>query len=292
VLPQAVLQLTKAHLGTFAVGSTGQYRLTVHNAGSTESPGPLLLTDTLPDGLSYAAAAGTGWTCAAGTTVSCSHPAALAAGASTELVLTVQVLPAAFDPISRQIRNTATVTGTGSPPASATDTAPVRALSVLAISKKLLSYADNVATYRITVVNRGPNPTDGSVTVTDRLPTGLRLRTVHGTDWQCDGTVSCLRGTALPAGASSTVTVVATVSAPAGGTITNTATVTGAGTSGPATTSSAVLAVSANGGGSASTGSGGLAQTGRDTRHPLNVAFGMLLAGIGLLLLARRRRRS
>src|SRR6185312_11386001 len=96
VLPQAVLQLTKTHLGTFAVGSTGQYRLTVHNAGSTESPGPLQLTDPLPDGLSYAGATGAGWTCtAAGAAVSCDHPAALAADASSELLLTVNVLPAA-----------------------------------------------------------------------------------------------------------------------------------------------------------------------------------------------------
>ncbi|HEU5269534.1 MAG TPA: LPXTG cell wall anchor domain-containing protein, partial [Jatrophihabitans sp.] len=281
------------HLGTFTVGSAGQYRLTVHNAGSTESPGPLVLTDTLPDGLIFAAATGTGWTCtgSSGTAVSCSHPAALAVDASTELVLTVDVLPAAFDPVSRQIQNTATVTGTGSPPASATDTAPVRAVPALRISKKLLSYADDVATYRITVANLGPTATDGTVTVTDRLPTGLRLRTVSGADWHCDSTVICVRSTPLPAGRSSTVTLTATVTAPAGGTITNVASVTGAGTSGPAT-SSAVLAVSANGGSGSGSGSGGLAQTGRDTRYPLELALGLVMVGFGLLLLARRRRRQ
>jgi large repetitive protein len=290
VLPQAVLQLTKTHLAPFTVGSAGQYRLTVHNAGSTESPGPLLLTDTLPDGLSYASATGTGWTCTAtGATVSCDHPAALAADGSSELLVTVQVLPAAFDPASRQIQNTATVSGGGSPPASATDTAPVSGSSVLAIGKKLVSYAGNTATYRITVSNRGPNATDGRLTVTDRLPTGLRLRSVHASDtsWQCDSTVICLRSAALPVGASSAITIVATVAAPAGSTITNTATVTGgSGPPGPAA-SSAVLAVNASGG-----GSGGLAQTGRDNRHPLNLAAGLLIAGLGLLLLGRRRRRS
>jgi len=251
-----------------------------------------VLTDTLPNGLSYLSATGTGWTCAAtGATVTCNHPAALAADASSDLVLTVKVLPAAFDPASRQIQNTATVTGGGSAPAGATDTAPVSGSSVLTIGKKLVSYADDTATYRITVSNRGPNATAGLITVTDRLPTGLRLRSVHASDasWQCDGTVICQRSAALPVGVSSVITIVATVTAPAGSTITNTATVTGgSGTPGPATTSSAVLAVSASGSG----GSGGLAQTGRDTRHPLNLAVGLLLAGLGLLLLGRRRRRS
>jgi uncharacterized repeat protein (TIGR01451 family)/fimbrial isopeptide formation D2 family protein/LPXTG-motif cell wall-anchored protein len=294
VLPQAALQLTKTHLAAFRVGSTGQYRLTVRNTGSTESPGPLVLTDTLPDGLSYASASGTGWTCAAtGATISCDHPAALAAGDSSALVLTVQVLPAAFDPADRTIVNTATVTGGGAPPASATDTAPVSALSVLTINKQLVSYIDNTATYRITVGNRGPNATDGRLTVTDRLPTGLRLRTVRASDgtWQCDSTVLCVRSAPLPAGASSTITIVAVVSAPAGSRITNTATVTGNSVPpGPAKTSSAVLAVSATGGSGG--GSGGLAQTGRDTRDPLNLAAGLLAAGLGLLLLGRRRRRS
>ena len=182
-------------------------------------------------------------------------------GDSSELVLAVQVLPAAYDPATGQIQNTATVTGGGSPPASATDTAPVHALSVLTIGKKLVSYADNVATYRITVGNHGPNPTDQLLTVTDKLPTGLRLRSVRASEasWQCDDTVVCTRSAPLSAGASSTITIVATVSAPAGSQITNRATLTGSRSHvpGPAVTSSAVLAVNANGGGSGSTGSGG-----------------------------------
>lgn len=295
VAPLAALQLTKAHLETFQVGGTGHYRLTVHNTGSTESPGPLTLTDSLPGGLSYASASGAGWTCTAtAATVTCDHPAALAAGDSTQLTLTVRVLPAAYDPASGQIQNTATVTGGGSPPATATDLAPVKPLSVLTIGKKLVSYADNVATYRITVGNRGPNPTDGVLTVTDRLPTGLRLRSVHASEpsWHCDSTVVCVRSEPLPAGGSSTITITATVTAPAGGSITNVASVASSASpvAGPGVSSSAVLAVSASGSGS---GSGsGLAQTGRDTRDPLTLAAGLLMIGFGLLLLGRRRRRS
>ncbi len=302
VAAQAALQLTKTHLDSFQVGSVGHYRLSVHNTGSTESPGPLTLTDTLPDGLSYASASGAGWTCAdTGTTVTCTYPAALAAGDSTELTLAVRVLPGAYDPASGQIQNTATVTGGGSPPATASDLAPVKPLSVLTIGKKLVSYADNVATYRITVVNHGPNPTDGALTVTDRLPTGLRLRAVSASEpsWHCDGTVTCVRSESLPSGASSTITITAVVTAPAGSSITNVAHLA-AGTSpvtGPGGSSSAVLAVTASGSGSAGSGGsggsgGGLAQTGRDTRDPLDLAAGLVLIGFGLLLLGRRRRRS
>ncbi len=214
----------------------------------------------------------------------------------------MHVLPAAFDPATRTIQNTATVTGGGSPPASASDTAPVKALSVLTISKKLVSYADNLATFAITVGNQGPNPTDGLLTVTDRLPTGLRLRSVRASQnsWQCDNTVVCVRSVPMPAGSSGTITVVAVVTASAGSRITNTASLTGSAghTPGPAVTSSAVLAVSASGGTSGSggsggsAGSGGLAQTGRDTRDPLTLSLGLLAAGLGLLLLGRRRRRS
>ncbi|MFL6163229.1 MAG: LPXTG cell wall anchor domain-containing protein [Jatrophihabitantaceae bacterium] len=298
VPPQAALRLTKAHLETFQVGATGHYRLTVDNTGDTESPGPLVLTDTLPAGLTYTAGAGTGWTCAAaGDTVTCGYPGALAAGGSTSLVLAVQVLPSAYDPATGQLENTATVTGAGSPPATAVDSAPVSPLSVLAISKTLVSYADNLATYRITVGNRGPNPSAELLTVTDQLPTGLRLRTVQASDggWQCAQAVVCVRGTPLPAGASSTITVTASVSAPAGSSITNVASLTAGGSATPAASSSAVLAVTATGsggtgpGGSAA-GSGGLAQTGRDTRDPSALGAGLLLAGLSLLLLGRRRR--
>ena len=260
------------------------------NDGSTESPGPLVITDALPAGLSYLSGSGTGWTCAeAGGTVTCTHPGNLAAGDSTSLTLAVRVLPSAYDPATSSIDNSATVTGGGSVPDTALDTAPVSPLSVLAISKELVSYADNLATYRITVSNGGPNQTNGLLTVTDPLPTGLTLRTVRAdASWQCGSAVVCVRTAPLAAGAKSSITISATVSAPAGSRITNVATLTGAGAPGSGVTSSAVLGVTATGGGP--TGSGGLAQTGRDTRDPFALSVGLLMFGFGLLVLSRRRR--
>ena len=43
----------------------GVHTLSISNAGDTATSGALTLVDTLPNGLSYASASGTGWTCAA-----------------------------------------------------------------------------------------------------------------------------------------------------------------------------------------------------------------------------------
>jgi uncharacterized repeat protein (TIGR01451 family) len=56
------LSIDKAHLGgNFQVGETGQFSFTVRNVGDTTATGTLTLVDTLPAGLSYRAASGSGW---------------------------------------------------------------------------------------------------------------------------------------------------------------------------------------------------------------------------------------
>lgn len=289
VQPSAALTLTKKHLGTFTVGKTGSYHLTVSNSGPTATPGPVTVSDVLPAGLSYQSASGTGWTCSAtGPTVTCSLPGPLAAGASSQLTLTVTVLAAAYPSVT----NSATASAPGSAAASGSDTAPVTPLAVLSISKKLASYQDNLATYQITVHNAGPNPTVKPITVTDKLPTGLVFSSASGTGWSCGtagGTVTCLHPTSLAAGASSGFTLVAVVNAAPGTTISNIATVSGGTSSGPSSSSrSAVLAVTATGSGSGSGSGSGLPNTGRNTETPAGLALGLLLIGLGLLLLARR----
>ncbi len=122
VAPDARLELTKQHVGAFVVGSPGSYRLTVTNPGPTPTPGPVRITDPLAAGLDYVSAVGDEWSCApSGRTVVCTRAGALAVGASASVVLTVTVLAAA----APAVVNTATATAPGSPPASATDTAPV-----------------------------------------------------------------------------------------------------------------------------------------------------------------------
>jgi uncharacterized repeat protein (TIGR01451 family)/fimbrial isopeptide formation D2 family protein/LPXTG-motif cell wall-anchored protein len=289
--PSAVLHVVKAHVGTFVVGKTGSYLLTVSNGGPTATPGPVVVTDKLPVGVSYKGFAGDGWACvASGSTVTCTRAGAFAANASSTLTLVVNVLAAAYPSVT----NTATATATGSPPATGNDTAPVTPTVDLGITKVLTSYKDNLASYRITVSNSGPNATVKPIVVTDKLQTGLSYRSATGTSWTCTdsaNTVTCIRAAVLAAGASSSITLVALVNAAPGTKIVNVATVSGGGVAGTigktSPVGSAVLAVAATG--STGAGNGSLPQTGRDSRDLLVTAIATLLFGLGLLLLGRRR---
>lgn len=99
--PPPDLALSKSHVGAFTVGSTGIYTLLVRNLGRGPTTGPVTITDNLPPGLRFAGAAGAGWNCdAVGQTVTCIALAALPAGASSSLTLTVDVLDEAFPTVT------------------------------------------------------------------------------------------------------------------------------------------------------------------------------------------------
>jgi len=86
-----------SHNGDFAVGSQGVYTLTITNAGLAAMTGTTTVTDTLPPGLSYVSAVGTGWTCsAADETVTCTSPGPINAEASSTITLTVNAGPTAW----------------------------------------------------------------------------------------------------------------------------------------------------------------------------------------------------
>jgi uncharacterized repeat protein (TIGR01451 family) len=108
------LTITKTHSGNFTVGVNGVYTITVSNSvGSLSSTGTITVTDTLPAGLGFVSAVGTGWSCgfAAGT-VTCTTSNVIAAGASASpITLTVSVAPNA----APSVLNFATVSGGGEP---------------------------------------------------------------------------------------------------------------------------------------------------------------------------------
>lgn len=87
------------------------------------------------------------------------------------------------------------------------------------------------------VDNVGGAATQGAVTVTDDLPTGLSAVKATGDGWTCDvsaGAVSCTRPDALAAGAKyPTITVTTNVAADAPATVANSATVSGGGDGDP-----------------------------------------------------------
>jgi uncharacterized repeat protein (TIGR01451 family) len=127
VVSAADLSITKVAATTFAVDNNASYTLTVRNNGPQSATGTITVTDTLPAGLSYVSATGTGWTCANSSgTVTCTMPGPLAnATNAPAITLTVLVAAAAAPNVS----NTASVSNATFDPTasnnSATATTPV-----------------------------------------------------------------------------------------------------------------------------------------------------------------------
>jgi trimeric autotransporter adhesin len=106
--PAVDLSVAMSHTGTFVSGGTGTYNITVSNtAGQEREDNTVTITDTLPAGLTYNSATGTGWSCsAAAQVVTCTHPATLDPGQSFPVLnLVVNVAEAA----AASVNNTVTV---------------------------------------------------------------------------------------------------------------------------------------------------------------------------------------
>jgi uncharacterized repeat protein (TIGR01451 family) len=191
------LSLSITAVGNFSVGANGSYTLSVANSAGaiidTEA-NTISVTDTLPAGLSYVSAAGTGWTCAAaGQVVTCTHPPPLAPGQSLPSIsLTVAVTAAAWPSVT----NSASVSSssydgnkannTGTAVKALSGGAPLPALTVQKLSEVLSDPIDGtvnpkripgaVVRYSIVVSNAGFATADsGSVAITDPVPAGSSL---------------------------------------------------------------------------------------------------------------------
>jgi uncharacterized repeat protein (TIGR01451 family) len=167
--------------------------------------------------------------------------------------------------------------------------------------------------YSIDVTNVKGTPATG-FTVTDVLPTGLSFSAATGTDFTCTNagqTITCVYGGSLPVGAKATIAVRALLDSTfTGKTVANTAVVDpGRPDSDPADNSSTVtttvvpLPLTGGGGGTAeapapspspaATGNGGgaaLPFTGSDSARLLQGGVSLLVFGLFLALIARRRR--
>jgi uncharacterized repeat protein (TIGR01451 family) len=168
----ADLAISKSHSGNFSVGTNGVFTLNVTNNGPNSTSGTTTVTDTLPTGLSYVSATGTGWTCsAAGQVVTCTNPTILASGASAPAItLTVSVGAAAYPSVT----NTVTVSGGAFDNVSSNNTAS-NVVTVGQTSLTIVKFADkasvapgDIITYTETITNIGTG-TATSVVVTDSL---------------------------------------------------------------------------------------------------------------------------
>jgi uncharacterized repeat protein (TIGR01451 family) len=116
-----VMGVSESHTGNFTQGQNGAtYTVTVSNAGGAgPTSGAVTVTETAPSGLSLVSMSGTGWSCTAS---ACTRSDSLASGASyPPITVTVNVAANATSP---QI-NSVSVSGGGSPTATASDSAIV-----------------------------------------------------------------------------------------------------------------------------------------------------------------------
>jgi len=228
----ADLSIVKSHTGKLVVGKQGHYTLTVHNGGPTEAAGAVTVTDTLPNGLTFVSATGSGWTClnVLGA-VTCTR-AGLAAGTTSTIDLVVSVGAAAYPSVT----NVASVSAPDADPDPTNNTSedpgPVTPTVDLTVAKSVAYQRGNTVAWDIAVTNHGPSASVAPIVVVDKLPAALTYVSAGGSGWTCarvSATVTCTRTASLAADGTSTVRVVTTLHAAPGTTVRNVATVTGGG---------------------------------------------------------------
>ena len=235
------LSVSSAHSGGFSQGDAGDaYTLTVSNAsGSGATSGMVVVTDTLPAGLTPTEMSGTGWTCtlapatlppttaARHSTIvnnyepdpTCYRFDSLGAGKSYPAI-TLDV--AVANNAQHSVTNSVSVSGGGNGgTATGTDTTTIgqRAqLTVTSIDTAAgVPYAPFITggktakdSYLITVANTGYAATSGQITVTTNLPAGFTAKSESGTGWSCSRAKAICwsnAGFTLAAGASSEITL-------------------------------------------------------------------------------------
>ncbi len=194
--PRVDLALTKTAVAApFSVGSNAVYNLTVSNLVGTSIESeinPVTVTDTLPAGLSFVSATGTGWSCSsAAQTVNCSRSTVLLPGQSyPPITLTVAVGAAA----APSVANIAVVGSASFDAVSANNTASVATavtplppgLRVQKVSEVLSDPVNGntnprripgaIVRYTISVTNSGTgSPDTASLVLLDPIPANTDL---------------------------------------------------------------------------------------------------------------------
>lgn len=108
--PSSDLAISKTVSQTLRDGANGQYQILVNNNGPLNEPGPIVVTDTLDNRLTFDGFSGSGWNCSAvGQTLTCTQPGPLGDGVALPPLLIDVDVQAGTD--GQIIPNTATVSG-------------------------------------------------------------------------------------------------------------------------------------------------------------------------------------
>jgi uncharacterized repeat protein (TIGR01451 family) len=305
-------------------GNTLQYALVVTNTGTAAASG-VQVTDTLPAGLTLISVGGTGFTCTL-TPIVCTLAGSLAPGATATVNLAAN-LSSTY--AASSVANVGVVSPTDGTPADNTSTARTDvtlpgppAVQDLGLSKTGTGAAKpgDELVYTVVVTNVKGTPATG-FTVTDVLPAGLSFSSASGTDFVCSNVanaITCVYAGSLGVGQTAQVVVRALLLETFTGTdVANTAIVdpgrsddNAANNSSTATTTvtqptAAPIAGGAGGGatggGTPSTGGGGGAASGAGGALPFTGTYAdrlleggvsLLVLGLFVALLARRRERD
>ena len=172
-LPAADLSITKSGSTTATAGTSLVYTLAMNNAGPSTATS-VLVTDTLPVGMTSTSATGTGWICSAVVrAISCTRDS-LAVGAGPAISVNVYVDPSARGTLTNRSR----ISSTLGDPNTANNTSNLNTtvsgaadLSLTKIVSNATPYVGNTVAFTVTVTNNGPSQATG-VTIQDLLPDG------------------------------------------------------------------------------------------------------------------------
>lgn len=213
VIGQADLAIEKsASPSPVLTGGTLTYTLSIENLGPNTATG-VTVTDTLPGGVTYQTASGTGWTCGeSGGVVTCTL-SSLAVGDAPDITILVTA-----PSVAGVIQNTASVDtnsfdGVSTNNEDSLDTSisgqSDLALNIIASPDPVLTV--ETLTYTISVENLGPNTAE-DVDVIDTLPADVTFQSASGTGWACgenSGVVTCTRSS-LAVGDAPDITILVT----------------------------------------------------------------------------------
>jgi uncharacterized repeat protein (TIGR01451 family) len=200
--------VTKSHNGNFTVGTNGVYTITASNIGAqATTTATLTVVDTLPTGLTFVSATGSGWTCALNTPAAgdnvvggqrmvCTRTTAIAANTSAPpITLTVAVAAAAAS--ASPVTNNVSVSGGGEPAGNAVNNSDSDITNVYyspVISKAFAPTsipAGGTSVLTLTITNPAGNPVSlAGLSVNDPFPTGMSIAATPTFSNTCGGTIS------------------------------------------------------------------------------------------------------
>lgn len=235
VTASANLNITHTGPATVIAGATAAYTITVANAGPSDAVAGTTVTEALPAATTFVSATGTGWSCAATTSITCTRASGLASSTSAPAIAVVLLVSPSAS--ASTITATATVSSTTTDPSTA-DNAATASTTVTRAADVSVAVAGTAAasrganlTYVITASNAGPS-TATSLQVTMPVPAGTTAVSATGTGWSvvlgAGGYTATRSGSLAPNADAPIVTVVVATTTATPATVTGTATVAAA----------------------------------------------------------------